>query len=67
MNDVEHIDSGSKSALSNVSENGEYTNQKRTKSKVVKTADDQIPLPDPFPLPKNFRADVETALRTKKT
>ena len=41
-------------------------NQKRKKSRVVKTEEDQVPLPDPFPLPKNFRTDVDIALRNKK-
>jgi hypothetical protein len=36
------------------------------KPKVVKTKDDAVPLPDPFPLPKYYRADVETALANGK-
>ena len=31
-----------------------------------KTEDDAIPLPDPFPLPKHYRSDVEVALKSKK-
>lgn len=31
-----------------------------------KTAEDSIPLPDPFILPKNFRPDVTTALQSGK-
>ena len=42
------------------------TTPSRKKMKVVKSTDDAIPLPDPFPLPKHFRADVEVALRTGK-
>ena len=34
-----------------------------SKKKVVKTEDDSIPLPDPFPLPKRYRAEVENALK----
>ena len=34
--------------------------------KFFKTEDDHAPLPDPFPLPKHFTADVETALATGK-
>ena len=30
--------------------------------KIKKTEEDTVPLPDPFPLPKNFRSDVEVAL-----
>ena len=32
----------------------------------MKTEDDTVPLPDPFPLPKYYRADVETALVSGK-
>jgi len=38
---------------------------KRVK-KIEKTEDDAIPLPDPFPLPKHYRSDVEVALKSKK-
>lgn len=34
--------------------------------KLVKTKDDAIPLPSPFPLPKHYRADVEVALANGK-
>ena len=34
------------------------------KKKFIKTEDDCIPLPDPFPLPKNFRSDVEISLKS---
>ena len=34
------------------------------KRKLVKSEDDNIPLPDPFPLPKNYRSDVEIALKS---
>ena len=34
--------------------------------KFVKTKDDAIPLPSPFPLPKYYRADVEVALAKEK-
>ena len=34
--------------------------------KFVKTEDDAIPLPNPFPLPKHYRADVEVALANGK-
>lgn len=27
---------------------------------------DELPLPDPYPLPRNYRADVEVALKTGK-
>ena len=36
------------------------------KRKFVKTEDDAIPLPDPFSLPKHYRADVEVALASGK-
>lgn len=36
------------------------------RKKHLKTADDKIPLPNPFPLPKHFRSDVELALHTHK-
>ena len=31
---------------------------------VSKTKDDAVPLPDPFELPKNYRPDVDAALKT---
>jgi len=34
--------------------------------KIEKTEDDAVPLPDPFPLPKHFRSDVEVALKNGK-
>ena len=34
------------------------------KRKVVKTPDDKIPLPDPYPLPKHFKSDVEADLKS---
>ena len=36
------------------------------KRQVVKTKDDEVPLPDPFELPKNYRPDVELALKSQK-
>ena len=36
------------------------------KRKVVKTVDDSIPLPEPYPLPKHFKSDVETDLKSGK-
>ena len=38
----------------------------KKRKKVIKTADDHIPLPNPFPLPKHYRADVEVALDKKE-
>ena len=35
-------------------------------SSVKKTKEDSSPLPDPFPLPTNFRADVHVCLSKKK-
>ncbi len=32
----------------------------------MKTEDDHTPLPDPYPLPKYYRADIEKALATGK-
>uniref|UniRef100_A0A1X7UQ92 Uncharacterized protein n=1 Tax=Amphimedon queenslandica TaxID=400682 RepID=A0A1X7UQ92_AMPQE len=37
-----------------------------SKKKINKTEDDSIPLPDPFPLPKHYRAEVEKALKLKQ-
>ncbi len=34
--------------------------------KIVKTEDDALPLPDPFPLPKHYRSDVEVSLAKGK-
>lgn len=31
-----------------------------------KSDDDKLPLPDPFPLPKNYKADIDVALKTGK-
>ena len=38
----------------------------RKKRKMRKTDNDSVPLSDPFPLPKHYRADVETALKLGK-
>lgn len=35
------------------------------KCKAIKTEDDSVPLPDPFPLPKYYPQDIEVALRRK--
>lgn len=34
------------------------------KKRSMKTEDDHTPLPDPYPLPKYYRADIEKALAT---
>lgn len=33
---------------------------------VVKTEDDKVPLPDPFPLPKHYPHNIEEALKEGK-
>uniref|UniRef100_A0A1X7TXL7 Uncharacterized protein n=1 Tax=Amphimedon queenslandica TaxID=400682 RepID=A0A1X7TXL7_AMPQE len=38
----------------------------KTKKKVHKVEEDMIPLPDPFPLPKHHKSDVEVALKQHK-
>ena len=38
----------------------------QTKAKAVKSEDDSIPLPDPFPLPKHYPHQLESALATGK-
>ena len=38
----------------------------RKKRRIEKVQDDSVPLPDPFPLPKHYRSDVESALKSKK-
>lgn len=55
-------------ATSEQSESGSVTEEtaKFKRRKFVKTEEDNIPLPDPFPLPKNFRKDIETALKLGK-
>ena len=35
------------------------------KRKAVKTPDDKIPLPDPYPLPKHFKSAVEADLKSR--
>lgn len=35
------------------------------KKRIVKTEDDSVPLPDPFPLPKHYGQDIEVALERK--
>ena len=34
--------------------------------KIIKCEEDNIPLPNPFPLPKYYDSDVECALKAKK-
>lgn len=41
-----------------------YTLKQVPKSVVCKTEDDAIPLPDPFEVPKHYRADVEVDLKS---
>ena len=38
----------------------------KKRKKLIKTEDDSIPLPNPFPLPKYYRADVEEALKNRR-
>lgn len=40
--------------------------ESKIRQKIMKTEDDSMPLPDPFPLPKYYPQDVEVALREKK-
>ena len=56
-------DADNKSEQSSVKSN-QYVLKEVPKSVVCKTEDDAIPLPDPFPLPKHYRADVEPALKS---
>ena len=42
---------------------GVYSLQGKKRS-IVKTEDDSIPLPDPFPLPKHYQRNVEDALKS---
>ena len=37
-----------------------------SKNKVMKTDGDLVPLPDPFPLPKRYRQEVEKGLKAKE-
>jgi hypothetical protein len=51
------------------SKNGDESNNlpvKVKRPKFVKTEDDAVPLPSPFPLPKHYRADVEVSLANGK-
>ena len=50
----------------NSEDEGKSKLAKMKRPKFVKTEDDAVPLPDPFPLPKHFRADVEVALANGK-
>lgn len=59
----EESDSGGDSSLATSSVASE---PKRKRRAMIKDADDSVPLPSPFPLPKHHSADVEVALRTKK-
>ena len=38
----------------------------RKRPRIVKSEDDRTPLPNPFPLPKHYRSDVELALASGK-
>jgi len=38
----------------------------KKKKKTQRTAEDDTPLPNPFPLPKHYGSDVEAALQAKK-
>ena len=43
-----------------------FLSKGRSRAAVKKSEEDRIPLPDPFPLPKNYKADVEIALKTTR-
>ena len=51
--------------LSDDEENSDIKPQVKKRS-VLKCQEDAIPLPDPFPLPKYYGADVEAALKAKR-
>ena len=53
-------DSDAKSSI----QSRKYILKQVPKSVVCKTEDDSIPLPDPFELPKHYRADVEVDLKS---
>ena len=38
----------------------------RKRPKILKSEDDRTPLPNPFPLPKHYQADVELGLKSGK-
>ncbi len=38
----------------------------QSRKRSLKTEDDDIPLPDPFPIPKNYRMDVDISLKSGK-
>ena len=59
----EESDSGGDSSLATSSVASEPKHKRRA---MIKDADDSVPLPSPFPLPKHYSADVEVALRTNK-
>ena len=44
----------------------EVKSQPAVKRKIVKTEDDNTPLPDPYPLPKHYPSDIETGLQKKE-
>ena len=60
------IDGESMAKQESVTTCSSHTPTPSKKLKFVKTEDDTIPLPDPFPLPKHYRADVEVALASGK-
>ena len=39
---------------------------KKKRKATVKSKEDSIPLPDPFPLPQHYSAEVEAGLKAKK-
>ena len=47
----------------NPSFEGVGNSSKRKRKNIIKTEDDHIPLPNPFPLPKHYQANVKAGLR----
>lgn len=52
--------------LDHINHIGSDVEVKTKRKKVFKKEEDMIPLPDPFPLPKHYKADVEIALKQRK-
>ena len=57
-------DESDSDAKSSSVQSRKYILKQVPKSVVCKTEDDSIPLPDPFELPKHYRADVEVDLKS---
>ena len=71
LDDSEEEESTEAVQMGHLNQNGSKSDAvvaevRRKPFRIVKSESDNVPLPDPFPLPEHYRSDVEAALRAGK-